>query len=178
MVSLPAFLTRPLVGSAFIALLTLGCSTAHDQAVPTPAPPPAAAPQNIAYYVDGQKVSASDIPGIKGDDIQYMNVIKDKAQQQSLGEAQADGVALITTKANANSPEVIAFNRRFPAKPATPAQNEAVATVQTYLKQHYPAAKVEAITLAKDQTDRYTAIFTDNGQRLQLLFDGKGNPVK
>jgi hypothetical protein len=30
----------------------------------------------------------------------------------------------------------------------------------------------------REKADRYQAIFTDGGKRLQLLFDGQGQPVQ
>ena len=119
---------------------------------------------------------------IKGDDILSMNIIKDKAQLQSLGESQADGVALITTKANANSPEVLAFNKRIgqvvPLVPATPAQQAGVAAATAYVQQHYPTARLESVGPITGQDDRYQATFLDKGQRVYLLFDGQGRVVK
>lgn len=171
------FPARHLTRLIWAALLALGCATAHAQVVPKPAPPTGPAPKSVSYYVDGKKTSPSEMAAIKGDDILSMDVIKDKAQQQSLGESEADGVALITTKSGANSPEVQAFNRRFPLTPATPAQGAAIAAAQAYVAQHYPAAKLESAFPAKGKTDRYQVFFTNNGQRVYLLFDGQGQPV-
>ncbi|NML66922.1 hypothetical protein HHL22_17080 [Hymenobacter sp. RP-2-7] len=178
MASFPAFAPRLLTRSAFTALLVLGYAAAHAQIMPQPAPPMGPAPTNVSYYVDGKKISPLEMAAIKSDDILSMDVIKDKAEQRSLGEAQAEGVVLITTKAHASLPAVQAFNKRFPVQPGIPAQNEAAAAAQAYLKQHYPAAKLESILSVKGKTDRYNATFTNEGQRLQLLFDGKGNPVE
>lgn len=178
MTTFPTFVTRPLACGAFAILLALGAATAHAQVQPKPAPPMRPAPKNVAYYVDGKKMSSSEMAAIKGDDILSMDVIKDKAQQQSLGESQADGVVLVTTKANANSPAVQVFNKRFPTQPATPAQNAAVAAATAYVAQHYPASKLEMVFPVKGQANRYNATFTNNGQRVYLLFDGQGNPVE
>lgn len=178
MVSFPVFVTRPLACVAFAALLALGHSAAHAQAGPKPAPARHSIPQDIAYYVDGKPATPAEANKLKGDDIQSMDVVKEPSVTRQLGlTPEKKGVVLITTKANANSPEVLAFNQRFPLTPASPAQNAAVAAVQTYMQQRYPAAKVEAIFPVKDKADRYTAVYEENGQRLQLLFDGKGNPV-
>jgi len=174
----PTFVTRPLAGGAFAVLLALGATTAQAQVQPKPAPPMGPAPKNVSYYVDGKKISSSDLKNIKGDDILSMDVIKDKAQQQSLGESQADGVVLVTTKANANAPTVQVFNKRFPTQPASPEQNAAVAAATAYVAQHYPTSKLEMVFPVKDQPNRYNATFTNNGQRVYLLFDGKGQPVE
>jgi hypothetical protein len=180
MTSFPTAITRRLAGGAFAALLALGAATAHAQIVPKPAPPRPRQelPKDIAYYVDGKSVTEATVKQLKPDDIQAVNVLKGaQAQPLNLSSKQT-GAVLVTTKAGANSPEVTAFNQRFPMTPATPEQEAAVAAVQSYIKQHYPAVKLESIFPAKGQTDRYTAIFEESGKRLQLLFDGKGNPVE
>lgn len=94
-----------------------------------------------------------------------------------LGQASADGVALITTKANATSPAVVAFNKRFPVMPATPEQNAGTAAATAYITKKYPGAKLEIVGPARGKPGRYNAVFIDAGQRLQLLFDGQGQPV-
>ena len=180
MVSFPAFATRSLIQGAFIALLALGAATAHAQVVPKPAPPQVRheLPKDIAYYVDGKSATEATVKQLKPDDIQAVNVLKGaQAQPLNLSSKQT-GALLITTKAGASSPEVMAFNQRFPMTPATPEQEAAVAAVQSYIKQHYPAAKLETIMPTKGQADRYTAVYEENGKRLQLLFDDKGNPVE
>jgi len=178
--SFPTFIARPLACGAFTLLLALEAATAHAQMVPKPAPaqPSHELPKDIAYFVDGKPTSLEAIQQLKPDDIQAMNVLKG-ARAHSLGlSSQQQGAILITTKAGANSPEVAAFNQRFPTKAAAPEQQAAIAAAQAYVAQHYPAAKIEFVGLEKGQTDRYNATFTNEGQRLQLLFDGKGNPVE
>ncbi|MGI4833728.1 MAG: hypothetical protein ACRYFK_09730 [Janthinobacterium lividum] len=178
MKTFPTLLARPLTRGAFSILLALGAATAHAQVVPKPAPPRGPAPKNVSYYVDGKKISPSEMAAMKDDDILSVDVIKDKTQQQSLHESQANGVVLITTKANASSPAVLAFDKRFPKQPASPAQNAAVAAATAYVAQHYPTAKLEMVFPVKDKTDRYNATFINNGQRVYLLFDGQGQPVE
>jgi hypothetical protein len=174
-------LGRYLLAAPLLLALLLGYSGAQAQVVPTPAPAHKPLPTNAAYYIDGQKSSAEALAKIAPKTISYMNVIKGDAQQQLFGSASPDGTVVITTKANENSPEVLAFNGRInavkPLKPATPEQNAAVAAVQAYMAKTYPSAKLEMIGPARDKADRYQAIFTDGGKRLQLFFDGQGQPV-
>lgn len=178
MATFPAFITHRLAGGASAALLVLGCSVAHAQAGPQPAPARQPAPQNVAYYVDGQPTSQVEMSKIAPDDIQSIDVLKGAQARQQLGlAAREEGAVLITTKAGASSPAVMAFNQRFPKTPATPAQTAAVAAAQAYIRQHYPAAKVEFVAPAKTKADRYTAVYEENGQRKQLLFDGQGHVV-
>ncbi|MGI4761785.1 MAG: hypothetical protein ACRYF0_13840 [Janthinobacterium lividum] len=165
-----------------LLVLAFSYSQAHAQVVPTPAPAQKPMPKNMAYYVDGQKSGSDALAKITPSDIGSINIIKGAAQQQLFGSANPDGTMLITTKANENSAAVLAFNNRVnavkPLTPATPAQNAAVAAIQAYLTKTYPSAKLSMVGPARDKADRYQAIFEDGGKRLQLFFDGQGQPVK
>ena len=98
------------------------------------------------------------------------------------GNNTAGGVAVVTTTANASLPAVLAFNERIsdavPLTPATPAQNGAVAAIRAYMVKTYPTAKLEMVGPIDGQPDRYRAVFEENNQRLQLLFNGQGQPVR
>ena len=188
MLNQPASTTRQLgryiLAAPLAMALALGYSGAQAQVAPTPAPAQAQKPlpKNVAYYVDGQKASADALTKINPNDISNINVIKGTEQQQLFGSASTDGTVVITTKANESSPEVLAFNNRInavkPLKPATPEQNAAIAAAQAYLTKTYPNAKLEMVGPYRNQANRYMAIFTDGGKRLQLLFDGQGQPVQ
>jgi len=165
-----------------LAAALLSAAPARAQVAPTPAPPRKAMTAHPTYYVDGKLSSEAALAKIDPKAIGYMQIIKGAQAQQLFGNTTADGVAVITTKANANSPEVLAFNKRVgavaPLTPATPAQNAAMAAIKAYLTQTYPTAQLEMVGPAKDKPGRYQAIFTDHDQRLQLLFDEQGQPVK
>jgi hypothetical protein len=178
MASFPAFIARPLAGGALTMLLALGATTAHAQVVPKPAPAVPPVPKNVAYYMDGKLASQADMKAINPNSILSMNVLKEAADKEALGQASSDGVLLITTKNGVNSPEVQALNKRFPTRPASPEQLAAMDAAKAYVTQHYPTANIEHVVSAKGQTDRYNVTFTNNGQRVYLLFDGKGNPVE
>ncbi|MGI4740127.1 MAG: hypothetical protein ACRYG7_33575 [Janthinobacterium lividum] len=177
---------RPLASSwlaaPLVAALLMGTAPAHAQVAPTPAPPLKATPTNATYYVDGKLSSEAELAKIDPNTISYMQIIKGANAQKLFGSTTADGVAVITTTAKANSPEVLAFNKRVgavvPLTPATPAQNAAIAAIKAYMTQTYPTAKLEMMGPAKDKPGRYQAIFTDHDQRLQLFFDGQGQPVQ
>jgi hypothetical protein len=174
-------LKRYLLAAPLSLGLLLGYSGAQAQVAPTPAPPQKPLPKNVAYYVDGQKSGPDALAKIEPSSISSMNVIKG-AEQQLFGSASPDGTVVITTKANENSPAVLAFNNRInavkPLTPATPAQNAAVAAIQAYMAKTYPSAKLAMVGPLREKADRYQAIFTDGGKRLQLLFDGQGQPVQ
>lgn len=168
--------------AAPLAVLLVSAAPAHAQVAPTPAPPRQPAPTTAVYYVDGQLTSQAELAKLDPAAVSYMQIIKGANQQQLFGSATPDGAAIITTKAKANSPAVLAFNKRIgavvPLTPATPAQNAAVAAIKAYLTKNYPTAKLEMVGPAQNKPGRYQAIFEQSGQRQQLLFDDQGQPVK
>jgi hypothetical protein len=170
-----------LLAAPLVLALALGYSPARAQVLPTPAPAQQPMPQDVAYYLDGQKADKDVLSKIKPDDINSINVIKGAQQQQVFGASSADGTLVITTKANASSPAVLALAKRIeavqPTVGATPEQAAGVAAAQAYIAKTYPTAKIQAVGLTK-QPGRYHAIFEQDGKRLQLFFDGQGNPVK
>ena len=177
-----AVTTRPLgrylLAAPLALALTLSGLAAHAQVAPTPAPALKPAPTDVAYYVDSQPVSYSEMEQLNPESIASIDVLKDAQQLRTLGRSPAGGAVLITTKANADAPAVLAFNKRFPKTAATPAQTAAVAAAQAYLAKTYPNAKLEAIFPDKQRAGHYRAFFEQNGQRMQLLFDASGQPVK
>lgn len=172
---------RPLTRCAFVALLALGYSAARAQVVPTPAPAEKPIPKNVTYYVDGQKADKDALGKIEPDAISSINVLKGAQEQQIFGSSSPDGALVVTTKTNASSPAVLALRKRIeaviPTVGATPEQTAGIAAAQAYLTKNYPTAKMQAVGPAK-QPGRFFAIFEQEGKRLQLLFDGQGNPVK
>ena len=175
-------LGRHLLAAPLAALLLFGAAPARAQVAPTPAPPMKSAPSNPTYYVDGRLSTSGELAKIDPTTISYIQIIKGANQQKLFGNSTADGVAVVTTTANAGSPAVLAFNKRIsdvvPLTPATPAQNSAVAAIKAYMAKTYPAAKLEIVGPVQGQADRYRATFKENDQRLQLLFDGQGQPVQ
>ncbi|MBO2030213.1 hypothetical protein J4D99_02325 [Siccationidurans ginsengisoli] len=168
--------------ASLVALLALSAALAHAQVAPTPAPAQKPLPKNVAYYVDGQKTGSDALTKIAPSDISNINVIKGADQQQLFGVAPSDGTVVITTKAGESSPEVVAFNNRInavkPLVPPTAAQVAGVEAAKAYILKTYPSAKLEMVGPARDKPGYYQTFFTDGGKRLQLLFDGQGQPVK
>ena len=170
------------LAATLLLALALGYSPAQAQVAPTPAPAKPSLPKDVAYYLDGQPANQNVLAKVTPADIQDINVVKGAQQQQLFGTTHAGGTVVVTTKAKADTPEVLAFTKRLhevvPLVPASPAQTAAVAAITAYMAKTYPAAKLEFISPHKEQADRYQAIFTNGGQRLQLLFNGQGQPVK
>jgi hypothetical protein len=183
MTNFPCAIARPLAHCAFVTLLALGYSSAHAQVAPTPAlaekPKPLTA--NATYYVDGQKTDKDILAKLNPEDISSINVLKGENQQKIFGTSSTDGTVVVTTKTNASSPAVLALAKRIeavaPTVGATPEQSAGIAAAQAYLAKNYPTAKMQMVGAAK-QPGRFHAIFEQDGKRLQLFFDGQGNPVK
>jgi hypothetical protein len=125
---------------------------AFNQRVQRIAPGPAKAavasselPANMVYYVDGQQVDKETLDRIDpATMVESVNVLKANQTQQLLGlDAPA---VLVTTKANAQSPEVLAFNQK--AAPASNFTQEPVKVnvlvpkALSYITSHYPDARL------------------------------------
>jgi hypothetical protein len=108
--------------------------------------------------------------------------LKGDAERKAFKTTSNGGTVLVTTKPNANSPAVLAFNKRIneavPLTPATPEQEAAIAAASTYVTQIYPNAKLEGVSILQTQPASYKATFTENGKRVSLLFDENGKVLK
>ncbi|MFD2718938.1 M56 family metallopeptidase [Hymenobacter monticola] len=135
-------------------------------------------------YLDGRRY-AGDIKDIGADNIANISVFKDNEQARQFFGAEADnGILVVTTKANENSAEVVAFNNRLnnaPTAPAAPAQATSVpylaAPALAYITQHYPAARLLGVTELKDANggpSRYQAEIVIGRRPAYLTFDGAG----
>ena len=167
---------RYLLAAPLVMALALGYSAAQAQVVPKPAPTEKPVPADVAYYIDGKKADAATLAKIVPQDIQTMNVVKGPEQQQLFGATSASGTVVVTTKANANTPAVLAFNKRMPLTPATPAQGAAIAAAKAYVTKNYPNAKLDAVGMTHEP-GQYQATFTEAGKRVYLLFDDKGQVI-
>ena len=136
-------------------------------------------PSNTTYYLDGKLSTSAELAETDPDAISAINSIKGANQRKLFGSTTADGVAVITTKANASSPAVLTFNKHIndvvPLTPATPTQNAAVAAIMAYMTKTYPTAELEIVGPVEGNADRYRATFKQNDQRLQLLFNGRAS---
>jgi hypothetical protein len=185
MLNQPASISRQLGRYLLAAPLVLALSisySAHAQVVPTPAPAEKPIPQNLGYYLDGQKADKATVEKIDPTSISNIQVLNGGQQQRIFGTAPTDGVVVITTKANASSPAVLTLDKKVaavvPLVGATPDQTAGMAAVQAYMTKNYPSAKVQLIAPTPKQPGRYYTVFVQDGKRLQLFFDGQGNPVQ
>ncbi|RZK46053.1 MAG: hypothetical protein EOO59_19940, partial [Hymenobacter sp.] len=119
MLNQPASTTRQLgrylLAAPLVMALALGYSSAQAQVTPTllPAETKKPLPTNASYYLDGQKVGPDVLTKLNPEEISYINVIKGPEQQQLFGNSPAEGTIVVTTKTNANTPTVLAFNQRI-----------------------------------------------------------------
>jgi len=65
-----------------------------------------------AYYVDGVLTSNEALNNTKPDDIENINVVKDKKAVASFGPEAMNGAVIVTTKKNKDSEAVKAFNKK------------------------------------------------------------------
>ncbi|GAB3635148.1 hypothetical protein GCM10027422_07380 [Hymenobacter arcticus] len=183
MLNQPASTTRQLgrylLAAPLVLALALCYSAAHAQVAPTPVSAQKQSLSKATYYVDGEVTTSDALSKISPDHIASVSVVKDAKRLQALGlgQASAEGAVLITTKANANAPAVLAFNEQFPVQAATAAQQAGLAATTAYVTKTYPNAKLESVLIDGSKPGRYQAVFTDGGQRQQLLFDEQGQPV-
>jgi hypothetical protein len=171
--------TSPLRCHLFAALftldLTLSCLATHAQVTPIPAPTRKVSRAEPICYVDGKLTAFSRFSKLDQSAISTMQVLTGEAEIKAFGSTTSGGTILVTTKAKAASPTVLAFNKRIaddvPLKPATPEQEAAITTAATYLAQSYPTAQLEGIYVLQTSPATYLAIFTQSSQRLSLYFD-------
>jgi len=84
-------------------------------ATPKPGALPAKAAQTgptPLYYLDGQAITDAQFKAIKPADIASIQVLKGEQASQIAGDKGRDGVIVITTNANKDTPLVIEFNKR------------------------------------------------------------------
>lgn len=84
-----------------------------------------------AYYVDGVLTSNEALNNTRPEDIEAINVVKDKEAVVRFGPAAANGAIIITTKKNKDSEAVKAFSRAHnisytPASPKVKRLTDAV----------------------------------------------------
>ena len=149
-------------------------STTEAQSV---APPP-------IVYLDGQ-LYAGDLKTINPKDIATMSVLKDEKATQFAGAAGANGVIVITTKANQNRADVVAFNARVnsgaPAAAASiqpaPSVPYLAAPALAYITKNYPDARlleVAEVPAPNGGPARYRAQIAVGRRPTYLLFDAQG----
>ncbi|QIX61690.1 hypothetical protein HER32_11070 [Hymenobacter sp. BT18] len=97
------------------AEIAIGRRPEHVLFDPKGAPVAEVAAVEPLYYLDGKATSKSEVDKLDPKTLADMHVLKGEPARALFGDQAADGVVLITTKANANSAAVLALNKRVEA---------------------------------------------------------------
>lgn len=172
---------RYLLAAPLLAALALTHFSAHAQVALKPEPARKALQTEPIYYVDGKLTTQSRFSKLDQNTISYLRVLTGDAEIKTFSSTTNGGTVVVTTKANANSPAVLAFNKRInqavPLTPATSEQEAAVAAAAGYIAQAYPIAKLEAVYALQTLPTSYKAVFVENTKRVSLLLDGNGHVI-
>jgi hypothetical protein len=167
MLNQPASTTRQLgrylLAAPLIMALALGYSAARAQTGPAAAQPAIyhpTIPANALYYVDGQPSSKNALDGLPPTTIFDMDIIQDEPDKikRVFGNTTATSAVIITTRAKANSPAVLALVEKADLGSGythTPAQvNALVPKALSYITQHYPDSRLsgEVVEVKKKTT--------------------------
>jgi hypothetical protein len=141
-------LGRYLLAAPLVMALALGYSAARAQTSPLLASTSKAVPANLVYYLDGQQVDKELTDKVDpATMVSYISVLKPTQQQQVFGNTAEVGAIIITTKANANSPAVLALDEKIervaPRRTEKPVEvNVLVPKTLAYITNHYPDARL------------------------------------
>jgi TonB-dependent SusC/RagA subfamily outer membrane receptor len=103
-----------LVAPVAALLLLASCSQNDKEQAAQPAKQgPEKTMENALYFIDGEKSTKATMDKLGSGAIATVNVLKGDDARNKFGEATASGVIIITTKANQNSPAVVAFNKQY-----------------------------------------------------------------
>lgn len=147
---------RYLLAAPLVMLLALGYSGARAQ---TKSPAAPLLPANALYFLDGQPSTVAAVQQLPPATLSSVDVINDAEAVRRIFGGSASEAVLLTTKANAATPTVLAFTKRvgdqYPALPASkafstitdytaaPAQvNAVVPNALAYITSHYPDARL------------------------------------
>lgn len=159
MLNQPASTTRQmgryLLAAPLVVLLALGYAGARAQTAPATAAKPSAA--NAAYYLDGQPSTKAAADALNPNSIVSIDVVKDPTEIRRVFNSSAPGVVVLTTKANANSPAVLALAEKADLGASydySPAQvNAVVPKGLAYITSHYPYSRLSGeVTEVKKKT--------------------------
>lgn len=155
MLNQPASTTRQLgrylLAAPLVALLALGYAGARAQTAPAAAQPAIFHPDfptNALYYLDGQPSSKQAMDGLPSGTVYDIDIIKDEPAnvKRIFGNTTATSAVIITTKANANLPAVLALREKADLDSGyvyTPAQaNAVVPKALAYITSHYPDSRL------------------------------------
>ena len=151
---------------------------------------PASTDENTPlYYVDGQIVAQKSITEQTYRDIATLKLLKDAQVQQVLGNAvTASRATVITTKANQQRTNVVAFNRKVDAAGAQdthikigpkvdPATHQLPDGIKAYIAKTYPGSTIGGYFVSDHARPKppyvqyYASITASNGEKHKLYFN-------
>ncbi|MGI4833730.1 MAG: M56 family metallopeptidase [Janthinobacterium lividum] len=192
-------LGRHLLAAPLVVLLALGYAGARAQTAPVAAAAAKPLPLDALYYLDGQPSTAAAIQELKPAAIGNIDVIQDEAAlQRVFGRSSGAGAIIITTRANAQAPAVLAFNKKLGADYPTlgitkavaagsryteaPAQvNVLVPKALAYITSHYPdsrlSGQVTELTEKATGTVKYRVQLVTGKRPFDVQFTPQGDFV-
>ncbi len=187
-------LLRYVVAGPLVVALALGYSAAQAQTA-APAPTATAAdkplPTDVVYYVDGKQVDVATVSALNPKEFESMNVLQGPSAQALSGKAAGGKAILITTRANAKTPAVRAFNKKYngvsfvaPAVAPEPGSEAPISNVAApalaYITKNYPDSRITGVTAMKNAETGQSNFRVEIaiGRRPQyLVFDARGQFV-
>lgn len=125
---------RYLLTAPVVVLLALGYAGARAQ--PAPVAAASGLPADATYYLDGALSSLGAVQEVKPAAIGSVDVIKDAAAVRRIfGSDAAPEVIIVTTKASAQAPAVLALNKKLRTTYPTLALTKEMAANQAYTQE-------------------------------------------
>ena len=181
-------LLRYALAGPLVVAVALGFAGAQAQTVtPTAVAADKPLPADGAYYVDGKPVDVAAVNALNPKGIESIDVLQGPSAQALSGKAGGGKVMLITTKANAKTPAVRAFNKRYggisavaPAAGSAAPISSVAAPALAYITKNYPDARITGVTALKNAQTGLPNVRVEIavGRRPQhLVFDERGQFV-
>jgi hypothetical protein len=142
-------------------------------------------PADALYYLDGKPSTREAFKAVDPNTIVGIDVVKDPAVVSRVFKSTAPGVVAVTTKANANSPAVLALAEQAGLSAAytyTPAQiNAVVPKALAYITSHYPDSRLsgEVIEVKRKSTGevKYQVQLITGRRPFYVVFTPQGDFV-
>jgi hypothetical protein len=180
-------LGRYLLAAPLVMALALAYSCSQKAVTPVPTSTARSASEaamaNASYFLDGQLSTKAQVSALDPSTIAAIDVVKDSAVVKQAFNSSETGVVVVTTKANANSPAVLALAEKANLSAAytyTPAQiNAVVPKALAYITNHYPDSRLsgEVIEVKRKSTGevKYQVQLVTGRRPFYVLFTPQGD---
>ena len=154
-------LGRYVLAAPLVMALALGYSCSQKAVAPMPTATARSSSEatmdNASFFLDAQPSTKAEVYALDPNTIATIDVLKDSAVVKQAFNSSATGVVVVTTKANLNSPAVVALREKADLASGydrTPVQvNAVVPTTLAYITSHYPGARLSGtVTELKKKT--------------------------